>query len=125
MKTYTVLYAEDVPHYATVEIQAASDEEAVAVAKARHSGDLDFDSPDWENPILRRIVSIEDPNYIGVAGDISLDAHQLLTDSKVRDAIQYALECLGSFKADWLNIHGLKVAVEQLEAAYIELGGSA
>jgi len=28
MKTYTVLYAEDVPHYVTVEIQATTDDEA-------------------------------------------------------------------------------------------------
>jgi hypothetical protein len=125
MKTYSVLYAEDVPHYATLEIQAASDEEAITAAKARHTGDLDFDSPDWESPILRRIVSIEDANYIGVAGDIPLDAHQLLTDSKARDAIQCALECLGSFKADWITSHGLNVVVEKLEAAYAELGGAA
>jgi len=96
MKTYSVLYAEDVPHYAAVEIQADDTEHAITAARARHTGDLDFDSPDWENPILRRIVSIEDANCIGVAGDIPLDGQQLLTDSKVRDAIQNALECLGS-----------------------------
>jgi hypothetical protein len=125
MKTYSVIYAEDVPHYATVEIQAASDAEAVAIAKAQHTGDLDFGSPDWGNPILRRIVSIENGNYIGVASDISLDTYQLLVDSKVRDAIQYALECLCAFKPDWLVNKGLNVAVEKLEAARVELGGAA
>lgn len=125
MKTYTVLYAQDVPNYSAVEIQAATDEEAIAAAKARHTGDMDFEDPDWENPILRRIVHIQDNNYIDIANDIPLDRHQLLTDSKVNDAIQYALECLGSFKADWLANHGLTIVLEKLGAAYIEVGGAA
>ena len=50
MKTYTVLYAEDVPHYATVELQAANTEDAIRAARARHTGDLDFDTPDWKIP---------------------------------------------------------------------------
>jgi hypothetical protein len=126
MKPYSVLYAEDVPHYCTVEIEAESDEDALRKAK-RHPGteDLGFDDPDWNNPICFRIVHILDSNSVAVAQDISLDGHRLLTDSKVRDAVQYALECLGSFKADWLANHGLNVAVEKLEAAYAELGGAA
>jgi hypothetical protein len=123
MKTYTVLYAEDVPHYTSVEIQAASQDEAINAAKARHTGDLAFDDPDWENPILRRIVHIQDSNCVDIANDISLDGYQLLTGSTVADAIQYALQCLGNFKPDWLANHGLTVIVETLEAAYIELGG--
>ena len=34
MKTYSVLYAEDVPHYGTAEIEAENDAEAIAKAKA-------------------------------------------------------------------------------------------
>jgi hypothetical protein len=49
----------------------------------------------------------------------------LITGSAVRDAIQYALECLGSFKADWIASHGLKPVVEKLEVAYAELGDAA
>jgi hypothetical protein len=125
MKTYIVLYAEDVPHYCTVEIQAAGHDDAINAAKARHTGDLDFDDPDWENPILRRIVNIQDSNYVDIANDIPLDGHQLLIGSTVRDAIQYALECLGNFKVDWLANHGLGIAVEKLAAANAELGGAA
>jgi hypothetical protein len=125
MKTYSILYAEDVPHYATAEIEADNDAEAIAKAKRlSNMGDLEFSDPDWENPIIRRVVNIEDCNCITVANDISLDGHQLLVDSKVRDAIQYALECLGNFKADWLTKHGLKVAIERLESAYTEVGGA-
>lgn len=56
---------------------------------------------------------------------ISLDNTLLLTGSDVRDAIQYALECLGNFKSDWLASHGLSVVVEKLEVAYAEVGGAA
>jgi hypothetical protein len=123
MKTYTVLYAEDVPNYCTVEIQAETDAKAVVAAKARHNRDLQFEDADWENPILRRIVHILDFNCVAVAQDVPLDGHQLLADSKVRDAVQYALESLLLFKRDRLSTHGLNVALEKLETAYAELGG--
>jgi hypothetical protein len=126
MKPYSVLYAEDVPNYCTAEIEAENDQDVLNKAKTHaNTGDLEFNDPDWSNPILRRIVHILDGNSVAVAQDISLDGHHLLTDSKVRDAVRYALECLGSFKADWLTNHGLNVAVEKLEAAYAELGGAA
>ena len=124
MKTYSVLYAQDVPHYATVDIQAATNEEAIEAATSRNI-DFDFEDPDWQSPILQRIVHIQDENAIDIANDISLDRHHLLTDSKVRDALKYALECLRSFKADWLTNNGLGVAVEKLEDAYAEVGGAA
>ncbi len=124
MKTYTALFAEDVSHHCAVEIQAETSEQAIRQAKGYHGKfDMHFDDPDWNNPILQRIVHILDDNRVEIANYISLDGHQLLTDSKVRDAIQYALECLGNFKADWLTNHGLNVAVEKLEAAYAEVGG--
>ena len=34
LKTYTVLFARDIPHYGTAEIEAESDEAALAAAKA-------------------------------------------------------------------------------------------
>jgi hypothetical protein len=126
MKTYTALFAEDVPHYCAVEIEAETDEQAIKQAKGFHGKfDIDFDDPDWNNPVCQRIVHILDNTGVEVATDISLDGHHLLTDSKVCDAIQHALECLRSFKADWLANHGLNVAVEKLEAAYKEMGGAA
>jgi hypothetical protein len=126
MKTYSVLYAEDVPNYAIAEMEAEDDRAAIGIAKQFHAtGDLAFGDADWENPILRRIVHIEDADGNIVASDIQLDNYTLLTDCKVRDAIQYVLECLSNFKADWLAAHGLKVAFETLESAYAELGGAA
>ena len=126
MKTYSVLYAADVPHYATFEVQADTAEAAILAAKASiNAGDVVLADPDWDNTILERIVHIEDEAGKEVANDVALDNKTLLTGSAVRDAIQYALECLGSFKADWIATHGLKPAAERLEAAYAELGGAA
>lgn len=122
MKTYTVLYAEDVPHYAAVEIQAACDEEAIAFARSCDFGDAALE-PEWNNAVCKRIVHIEDDAGNILASGISLDGTLLLSGSDVRDAVRYALGCLHSFKADWLASHGLNVAVEKLEAAYSGLGG--
>ena len=70
MKTYTVLYAEDVPHYGTNEIEAASDDEAIAMAITEPS---DYtDDPDWNNTVCKRIVHIEGPEGI-IAEGIPLD----------------------------------------------------
>jgi|HubBroStandDraft_6_1064221.scaffolds.fasta_scaffold2231359_1 hypothetical protein len=126
MKAYSVLYAADVPHYATFEIQAATTEDAILAAKAHiATPDVTLGDPDWDNTILQRIVHIEDDAGNAVANDISIDGQLLLVDSQIRDAIQYALECLSNFKADWLANHGLKAAVEKLEAAYTLAGGVA
>jgi len=46
LKTYTVLFARDIPHYASHEIQAESDEAALAAARALHDTDtLAFTDP--------------------------------------------------------------------------------
>jgi hypothetical protein len=88
MKTYTALFAEDVPHYCTVEIQAGNDEAAITQAKQYPAKfDMNFDDPDWNNPVCQRIVHILNSNDIEVAHDISLDGHQLLTGSTVGGAI--------------------------------------
>jgi hypothetical protein len=123
MKTYTILYAKDVPHYATVEIEADNDQDAIERAKAHDFGDAPLEA-DRNNAVSRRIVHIEDATGNAVGHNISLDDTLLLTGSEVRDAIGYALECLGNFKADWLANHGLTLVVEKLEAAYAEVGGA-
>jgi hypothetical protein len=69
MKTYTVLYAEDVPHYGATEIEAENDAEAIAMAKA---ADFDTDDPDWNNTVCKRIVHIEGPEGI-IAEDVPLN----------------------------------------------------
>jgi len=70
---YQVLYAEDVPHYGVVEIEALSAEEALALAQAR-----DYDNaylePDWSNGVCRRIVEICDDAGEILGQDISLDS---------------------------------------------------
>ena len=124
MKTYTVLYAADVPHYATFEVQADTAEVAILAAKASiNAGDVVLADPDWNNTILDRIVHIENETGKSVVNDVPLDNKTLLTGSAVCDDIQYALECFHAFKADWSANNGLAVVVEKLEAAYAELGG--
>jgi len=126
MKTYTVLYAADVPHYATFEVQADTADAAILVAKVSiKAGDVLLADPDWDNTILERIVHIEDETGREVANDVALDNKTLITGYAVRDAIQYALECLHVFKTDWLANNGLAVVVEKLEAAYAEMRGAA
>ena len=75
MKTYSVLYAEDVPHYGTAEIEAETDAEAIAKAKA---GPFETDDPDWNNTVCRRIVHIEAPDGDLIAADVPLDACTLI-----------------------------------------------
>lgn len=72
MKTYIALYAEDVRHYATVEIQA--EDTVDAIEKAR-SCDLTGvpTNPDWHNAVCRRIVEVTDEDENIVAEFISLD----------------------------------------------------
>jgi len=71
MKTYTVIYAEDVPHYAQAEIEARGPKDAIA--KARKIDNFTAYDPDWDNAVSRRIVSIEGPDGAIVAEDIALD----------------------------------------------------
>jgi hypothetical protein len=57
MKTYTALYAENVPHLGCVDFQAEDAADAVDKARA-----IDFEqvttNPDWNNTASRRIVEI-------------------------------------------------------------------
>ena len=72
MKTYTILYAEEVPHYGLVDIEAPDDDAAIEIAKQRSVGSVAID-PDYENAVLKRIVHIEDEAGNIVAHDIALD----------------------------------------------------
>ncbi len=88
MKTYTVLYAEDVPHYGTREIEAASDDLAVqrAIEITPDAMSTYTDDPNHNNTQHRRIVPIEGPDGV-IAEGIYLDqtdmpavlANELLT----------------------------------------------
>ncbi len=72
MKTYTILFAEDVPHYGTAEIRAKNDAAALEAAKAYPLSQVTIDA-EWQNSACKRIVSIEDPDGKIIAEDVSLD----------------------------------------------------
>ena len=56
MKTYQILYAEDVPHYAIGEIKARGPKDALAKARKVDTDTFTALDPDWSNPVCRRIV---------------------------------------------------------------------
>jgi hypothetical protein len=119
MKTYSVLYAHDVPHYATVEIQAATNEEAISAATSRDTAELAFEDPDWNNPVIRRIVHILDGNSIAVARDISLDEYSLRSggesDRKLCEASAGMLRALQLAKnPHWVHNAGITDDIEAL-----------
>lgn len=72
MKTYTVLFAEDFPHYGVAEISAENDAEALDAAKAYRISDVTNEA-EWENSSCKRIVWIEDPEGNMVAEAVALD----------------------------------------------------
>lgn len=73
MKTYTALFAVDVPHYGTEHIEAGSAGEVIAIAKKMDPADLCND-PDWSNSACARIVSItDDVTRHTIAEDVALD----------------------------------------------------
>jgi hypothetical protein len=76
MKTYTVLFAEDVPHYGTAEIEAENDAAALDAAKAYDLSEVTTD-PEWENSVCKRIVYIEDVEGNTMFHDVPLDNHFL------------------------------------------------
>ena len=73
MKNYTVLYAEDVPHYVTAEIEALDTVDAITKAAAYDFSETATD-PDYRNAVSRRIVEVTDENDNIVAEFIALDA---------------------------------------------------
>jgi len=84
MKTYTVLFAQDVPHYGQVEINATGDKDALAKARLYWKR-VQSDKEPWplneaqhESAVLDRIVEItDDETGRQVAADIRLDTYHL------------------------------------------------
>ena len=87
MKTYSVLFAEDVPHYGTAHLEAEDDAAALEAARSYDISEIATD-PEWENSVCKRIVHIEDAAGHTIFHDIPLD--------------HYAL-CFASERADMLN----------------------
>jgi hypothetical protein len=76
MKTYSVLFAEDVPHYGVAEIEAEDDAAALDAAKAYDLSEVTTDAV-WENSVCKRIVYIEDEDGNTMFHDVALDNHFL------------------------------------------------
>lgn len=102
MKNYSVLFALDIPHYGSVEIEAADDAAALDAAKRLDASDY-TDDPAWDDPVCRRIVHIEAPDGRIIAQDIPLDefflrrggeAARRLCDAAAE--LKAALECIAA-----------------------------
>jgi hypothetical protein len=91
MPKYEVLFAQDVPHYGLVEIEARNDKAAVGKAKAHwrsiERGDEPWPltEPGHDSAILARVVYITDEKGREVATDISLDKTYRLVNTRAKD----------------------------------------
>ena len=97
MRTYTVLYAEDVPHYGTREIEAADDDLAIqrAIDITPDAMSKYTQDPDQNNPQFRRIVHIEGPDGT-IAEGIYLDTDDkpAVRGKEVLQALERAFDLL-------------------------------
>ena len=73
MKTFTALFAVDVPHYGVEVIEAENREEALRIAESLSADDI-CDEAEWSSAACSRLVSLEDDSSGEiVAEDVSLD----------------------------------------------------
>lgn len=72
MKTYSVLFALDVPHYGSVALEARNDVAALRAAQRTDPATCCTDA-DWSEAVCRRVVHIEAPDGGIVAADVPLD----------------------------------------------------
>lgn len=97
MKTYSVLFAKDVPHYGCATIEAEDDAAALEAAKAYDHSEVTND-PEWENSVCERIVYIEDQDGKTIFHDVPLDNYDLRyggdTERRLCDAAGDMLEAL-------------------------------
>lgn len=117
MKTYSILFAQDVPHYGTAEIVAADDADALAKAKALDPGEVCTDAA-WDDPVCRRIVHIEDPSGKIIEQDIALDdfflRHAQNIDPRLCDAAPALMAALESIAA--IPLWGEQIENAELKA---------
>ncbi len=92
MKAYTVLFAEDVPHYGAAEIEAEDDAAALEVAKAYDLSEVTND-PEWENSVCKRIVHIEDAEGKTIFHDVPLDNYFLGLDGERAEMLDALALC--------------------------------
>lgn len=92
MKTYSVLFAEDVPHYGSVEIEAENDAGALEAARGYDLSEVTTD-PEWENSVCKRIVHIEDAEGNTIFHDVPLDNYALCLESEVAGMLEALKLC--------------------------------
>lgn len=123
MKTYTVLLAEDVPHYGFVHITAASATEALEAARHLDTGEHCTDS-DSSTAVCHRIVHIEDEDGNIVAEDIALDRYFLRYGGEparlLCDAAPRLLDALARIAA--IPLWGEPITDAQLKAELLDAG---
>ncbi len=75
MPAYRVLAAHDVPHYGSFTVEAATPEEALAIARDRLGADQDmFDDRELEGAHSLRIVALQVDDENPLFWDVDLDA---------------------------------------------------
>ena len=93
MKTYTVLFAQDIPHYGSVEIEAKNDADALRRAK-KYWRDVNTGAEPWplndaqhDSAVSARIVLIYDEadERREIAHDVRLDEYTLMRARTARD----------------------------------------
>jgi hypothetical protein len=77
LESYSVLYAEDIPHYGSVDIEARDDAEVLRLAQFFDTDKVAYSEGCWDGAVCKRIVSIEDAAGRIVAQDIPLDDYRL------------------------------------------------
>ena len=117
---YSVLYAEDVPHYAEIEIDAPTPEHAIQRAQDHDFNDEALEA-EWESSTSRRIVRIQNSTGEVIASDLRLDSSFLSfgDDRKMRicDFAEEVLEALKlGFSKDWVHNAGITDDIEALRA---------
>lgn len=122
MKTYDVLYAEDVPHYGNVLIEAECDDEAVRIAKEFNHDEV-VSEPEWSNAVSKRVVSIQNSNGDTIAEDISLDDTFLRTGGKADrlrcDAAEDLFQSLSDILAHLDDLsRDFSICEEVIESSY-------
>jgi hypothetical protein len=126
MKTYAILFAEDVPHYGFAEIEAEDDAAAIEAAKDYDLSEVTTD-PEWENSMCKRIVHIEGPDGKTIAADVALDDCFLRRGEKDRILCDAAADLLAAAKkvvSRWEK-GDLAGAVRELDAAIAKATGGA
>jgi hypothetical protein len=125
MKTYIVLYAEDVPHYGTAVIEAENDAGAIAKASAITDEDLGniTNDPDHCSTVCKRIVHIQDADGNHVARDLSLDAYTLIHGENKRRICEAAPALLKALEAiAAIPLWGEPIADQALRDEFIYSG---